>query len=67
MLPLQFSKGFSELNDSQVMPELLNEPGTFEKEDEASLSPVLFMVGHIKVFSEDFWTTDFLNEKESKN
>ena len=49
------------------MPELLKEPGTLEKGDESSPSPLSHTIGHIKVFFEDFWTTDFLNKKEGKN
>lgn len=67
MLPLHSLKSFSELKDSQVISGLLNEPGTFEEGEEPSPSPLPHLVEHINVFFEDFWTTDFLNEKEGEN
>lgn len=67
MLPLQSPKGFPELNDSQVIYGLLNEAVTFEEREEPSLSPLSHIVGHINVFFKDFWTIDFLNEKEGEN
>ena len=45
LLPLRSPKGFSELEDSQVMPGLFNELGPSEKGEEASPSPLLYLVG----------------------